>query len=95
MGNQNTVVGPGQSGYNEQQRVLIACIGHDGYVWESQSTDGGLHFGPWTRPAGTPAPSQATPAVNATGNSFNLNIRWDGNRSGAFPDNSIVGKRIN
>lgn len=95
QGNQNTVVGPGQSGYSEQQRVLIACIGHDGYVWESLSSDGGLHFGPWTRPAGAPAPSQATPAINATANSFNINIRWDGTRSGAFPDNSIVGKRIN
>ncbi|WEH42460.1 hypothetical protein OG233_24660 [Streptomyces sp. NBC_01218] len=95
QGNPNTVVSPGQSGYAGQQRVLISCIGSDGYVWESLSTDGGLHFGAWTRPAGSPAPSQVTPAVNATANSFTINIRWDGTRSGAFPDNSIVGKRIN
>jgi hypothetical protein len=75
--------------------VLIACTGHDGYVRESLATDGGLRFGPWNRPAGTPAPSRATPAIDATADSFNITVRWDGTRSGAFPDNSIVGKRIN
>ncbi|MEV7681969.1 hypothetical protein AB0O64_25965 [Streptomyces sp. NPDC088341] len=94
LGNQTTVVGPGQQGYAEQQRVLIACIGADGYVWNSTSNDGGVHFGNFSRPAGTPVPSTTAPAVNPTGTSWILNAVFNGLRSAQFPDKSVVGKRI-
>ncbi|MFE7595027.1 hypothetical protein ACFU6K_37055 [Kitasatospora sp. NPDC057512] len=95
LGNQTTVVRPGQPGYSEQQRVLLACIGNDGYVWETQSSDGGRTFDGWRHPAGMLAPSSSTPAVNPSNNSWTLNVRWNGARSTAFPDNAAVAKRIN
>ncbi|MBO1416735.1 hypothetical protein [Streptomyces sp. FH025] len=95
LGNQSTVVGPGQPGYAEQQRVLLSCIGNDGYVWETQSSDGGRTFNGWRHPAGMLAPSSSTPAVNPSNNSWSLNVRWNGARSTAFPDNAVVAKRIN
>lgn len=97
LGNQSTVVGPGQPGYAEQQRVMISCIGNDGYVWETTSSDGGRTFDGWRRPAGSLAPSASTPAVYPTplGNaSWTITIRWNGARSGLFPDNAAVSKRI-
>ncbi len=94
LGNQTAVVGPGQAGYANQQRVLIACVGTDGLVWNSTSSDGGYTFDGWRRPAGTPAPSHTTPAVNATVNSWTLTLRWNAALSSAFPDNSVIAKRI-
>ncbi|MFE6865020.1 hypothetical protein ACFVFS_00520 [Kitasatospora sp. NPDC057692] len=95
LGNQTTLVGPGQAGYAEQQRVLLACVGNDGYVWESQSSDGGRTFDGWRHPAGTLAPSSSTPSVSPSNTSWTLNVRWNGARSTAFPDNAAVAKRIN
>ncbi|MFH8836916.1 hypothetical protein [Streptomyces sp. NPDC017868] len=94
LGTQTTVVAPGTTGYAEQQRVLIACRGADGYVWETTSTDGGLTFDGWRRPAGTPAPTYSSPSVSATGNAFTLGLRWNGQASGAFPNDAIVTKRV-
>ncbi|KUO09256.1 hypothetical protein [Streptomyces sp. DSM 15324] len=98
LGNQSTVVGPGQPGYASQQRVLISCIGNDGYVWVSTSSDGGLTFDGWRHPTGRLAPSASTPAVFSTptsNSSWTLNVRWNAALSAAFADNSIVAKRIN
>lgn len=98
LGDQTTVVAPGQPGYAEQQRVMIACVGNDGYVWESTSSDGGRTFDGWRHPTGRLAPSASTPSVFATplsNSSWTLNVRWNGAASSAFPDNSVVAKRIN
>jgi hypothetical protein len=97
LGDQSTVAGPGQAGYAQQQRVMISCVGNDGYVWVSTSSDGGLTFDGWRHPTGSLAPSTTTPSVFATplsNSSWTLNVRWNGARSSTFPDNSIVAKRI-
>jgi hypothetical protein len=54
LGAQTAVATPGQPGYSEQQRVLISCIGYDGDVWESTSSNGGRTFDGWRHPTGTP-----------------------------------------
>lgn len=98
LGTQTSVVAPGQTGYAAQQRVLLSCVGNDGYVWFSTSNDGGLTFDGWRHPTGTLAPSVTTPAVFSTplsNTSWTLDIRWNGARNSAFPDNSVVAKRIN
>ncbi|MFF3005340.1 hypothetical protein ACFVTF_21285 [Kitasatospora sp. NPDC057940] len=97
LGSQTTVVAPGQTGFAEQQRVLIACVGNDGYVWESMSSDGGLTFDGWRHPSGTLAPSVSTPAIAPTpfsSNTWTLNVRWNGARDSLFPGDSIVAKVI-
>ncbi|MFJ2513008.1 hypothetical protein ACIPEL_38935 [Streptomyces griseoviridis] len=94
LGNQTTVATPGQPGFADQQRVLIACIGTDGNVWTSQSSDGGITFGNFSRPSGALAPSTTTPAISPSGTSWTLTISWNGSRSTVFPDHAAVGKRI-
>ncbi|MFF8833130.1 hypothetical protein [Streptomyces sp. NPDC015131] len=98
LGDQSTVASPGQAGFAQQQRVMLSCIGNDGYVWVSTSSNGGLTFDGWRHPTGRLAPSTTTPSVFATpasNTSWTLNVRWNGARSSAFPDNSVVAKRIN
>lgn len=97
LGDQTTVLTPGQPGFYTQQRVLISCVGDDGYVWESTSFDGGYTFDGWRHPSGTLAPSLSTPAVfpsSWSNTSWTIDIRWNGQASSAFPDNSVVGKSV-
>jgi len=97
LGAQTVVATPGRPGYAEQQRVLISCVGTDGDVWESTSTNGGRTFDGWRHPSGTPAPSLSTPAVFPTSlanNSWTIDIRWNGRVNPSCPDNSIVAKTI-
>ncbi|QLH19486.1 hypothetical protein [Streptomyces sp. Rer75] len=95
LGTQTTVVTPGQPGYEAQQRVMIACRGNDGTIWETTSSDGGRTFDGWRRPAGTPAPSHSAPSNIPTPTSWTLTLRWNATASSAWPDNSIIAKRIN
>lgn len=95
LGNQTTVLTPGQAGYENQQRVMIACRGNDGTVWETTSSDGGRTFDGWRRPIGTPAPTHSAPSIIPTATSWTLTLRWNATASSAWPDNSIIAKRIN
>jgi len=97
LGAQTTVAAPGQPGFSEQQRVLISCVGTDGYVWESTSSNGGRTFDGWRHPSGYSAPSRSTPAVFPTpseNRSWTIDIRWNGRGGTVFPDNSIVAKKV-
>lgn len=74
--------------------MLISCRGNDGYVWETTSSDGGLGFDGRRRPVGTPAPTHSALSVISTYNSWTPTLRWNATASSAWPDNSIVAKRI-
>ncbi|GGZ46165.1 hypothetical protein AB0P12_29045 [Streptomyces subrutilus] len=94
LGNQTAVVRPGAGGYANQQRILISCTGSDGMTWINSSSDGGASWTGWRQPSGSPAPSSATPAVNATYDTWTVTIRWNRARSTLYPDNALIGKRI-
>ncbi|WP_157880841.1 hypothetical protein [Streptomyces griseoruber] len=81
--------------YRYQQEMAVGCISpNNGELYVNRSSDGGHEWTGFRHPSDGPGASDSRPSLHADGGNIYAALRWDADRDGRFPENSIVEKRL-